>query len=104
MIYSCMGPPMLWQVFARIAMSKSIRLPPLNSLRVFDAVMSYGSFRKASSKLLVSPQAISQQIQLLKDNLQVSYLSEKYLLLSLQNKLNYFLFLFNPGLMNSTKV
>lgn len=58
-------------------MSKNIRLPPLNSLRVFDAVMTYGSFRKASSKLLVSPQAISQQIQILEDNLQISLFVRK---------------------------
>lgn len=52
-------------------MSKTIRLPPLNSLRVFNAVMKYGSFRKASTKLLVSPQAVSQQVQLLEDSLNV---------------------------------
>lgn len=58
-------------------MSKTVRLPPLNSLRVFNAVMKYGSFRKASSELLVSPQAISQQVQLLEDRLQVSLFTRK---------------------------
>ena len=58
-------------------MSNITRLPPLNSLRVFNAVMKYGSFRKASSELLVSPQAVSQQVQLLEDNLQVSLFNRK---------------------------
>ncbi|GAA0311164.1 LysR family transcriptional regulator [Psychrobacter aestuarii] len=53
-------------------MSKINRLPPLNSLRVFNAVMKHGSFRRAATELSVSPQAVSQQIQLLEDNLQVS--------------------------------
>ena len=41
----------------------SPRLPPLNTLRVFWAVMRHGSFRAASEALLVSPQAVSQQIR-----------------------------------------
>ena len=38
------------------------RLPPLNALRVFHAVARHRSFRAAADELLVSPQAVSQQI------------------------------------------
>lgn len=48
-----------------------IRLPPLNALRTFHAVMRHGSFRSASEELLVSPQAVSQQIKLLEEALAV---------------------------------
>ncbi|WP_245239218.1 LysR substrate-binding domain-containing protein [Methylobacterium platani] len=49
-----------------------MRLPPLNALRVFHAVMRHGSFRGAADDLLVSPQAVSQQIRLLEDALAVA--------------------------------
>ncbi len=49
----------------------STRLPPLNSLRVFSEVMKHGSYRAAAEFLLVTPQAVSQQIKLLEDMLQV---------------------------------
>ncbi|WP_458792625.1 LysR substrate-binding domain-containing protein [Yoonia sp. MH D7] len=55
----------------------SIRLPPLNSLRVFSEVMKHGSFRAASEVLLVTPQAVSQQIKLLEDMLQVDLFLRK---------------------------
>ncbi|WBU57258.1 LysR substrate-binding domain-containing protein [Paracoccus sediminicola] len=45
------------------------RLPPLNALRAFWAVMRRGSFRAAADELLVTPQAISQQIRLLEETL-----------------------------------
>lgn len=53
------------------------RLPPLNALRVFWAVMRKGSFRSASEDLLVSPQAVSQQIRLLEDILDVPLFTRK---------------------------
>ena len=46
-----------------------VRLPPLNALRVFHAVMRLRSFRAAADELLVTPQAVSQQIKLLEDAL-----------------------------------
>ncbi len=49
----------------------SFRLPPLNALRVFWVVMRMGSFRSAAEELLVTPQAVSQQIKLLEDILGV---------------------------------
>lgn len=45
------------------------RLPPLNALRVFHTVVRHRSFRSAADELLVSPQAVSQQIKLLEDTL-----------------------------------
>lgn len=47
------------------------KLPPLNALRAFWAVMRHGSFRAAAQELLVSPQAVSQQIRLLEQTLAV---------------------------------
>ncbi len=53
------------------------RLPPLNALRVFHAVMRYRSFRKAADELFVSPQAVSQQIKLLEDTLGIMLFDRK---------------------------
>ncbi|SDH78028.1 LysR substrate-binding domain-containing protein [Alloyangia pacifica] len=57
--------------------TRSVRLPPLNSLRVFSSVMKHGSFRAAADELLVTPQAVSQQIKLLEDMLQVELFQRK---------------------------
>ena len=48
-----------------------IRLPPLNSLRVFHAVVRHRSLREAADELLVSPQAVGQQMRLLEEALGV---------------------------------
>ncbi|WLS05157.1 LysR substrate-binding domain-containing protein [Shinella oryzae] len=53
------------------------RLPPLNALRAFWAVMRQGTFRSAADELLVTPQAISQQIKLLEDTLHVPLFERK---------------------------
>lgn len=53
------------------------RLPPLNALRVFHAVMRYRSFRKAADELFVSPQAVSQQVKLLEDTLGIPLFDRK---------------------------
>ena len=45
---------------------------PLNALRVFHAVVRARSFRAASEELRVSPQAVSQQIRQLEDQLGVA--------------------------------
>ncbi|MGC1497735.1 MAG: LysR substrate-binding domain-containing protein [Sulfitobacter sp.] len=50
------------------------KLPPLNSMRVFDAVARNGSLSKAASELCVSPSAVSQQITNLEDWLGVRLL------------------------------
>lgn len=57
--------------------ARNIRLPPLNSLKVFWVVMRHGSFRGAADELLISPQAVSQQIRLLEDILGVPLFERK---------------------------
>lgn len=44
------------------------RLPPLNALRAFDAVVRTGSMAQAAAHLSVTPGAVSQQIRLLEDH------------------------------------
>jgi len=46
-------------------------IPPLNPLRVFEAVARLGSFTKGADELHVSQSAVSRQISLLEDYLQV---------------------------------
>ncbi|MGE0797827.1 MAG: transcriptional regulator GcvA [Lautropia sp.] len=45
------------------------RLPPLNSLRAFEAAARHGSLRNAAVELCVTPAAVSQQIKLLESTL-----------------------------------
>lgn len=52
-------------------MAPRVRLPPLNSLRVFHAVVRHRSLREAADELLVSPQAVGQQVRLLEEALGV---------------------------------
>ncbi|UTW08087.1 LysR substrate-binding domain-containing protein [Pseudomonas benzenivorans] len=49
----------------------STRLPPLNSLRVFDAVAQQLNFRLAAEQLNVTQGAVAQQIRKLEDDLGV---------------------------------
>ncbi|HEY5797425.1 MAG TPA: LysR substrate-binding domain-containing protein [Bosea sp. (in: a-proteobacteria)] len=56
---------------------RNLRLPPLNALRVFHAVIRHGSFRSAADELFVTPQAVSQQIKLLEDSLSVVLFDRK---------------------------
>lgn len=58
-------------------MNNRLRLPPLNALRVFHAVAQHKSFRQAADELLVTPQAVGQQIKLLEDTLQVTLFERK---------------------------
>lgn len=39
------------------------RLPPLSSLRIFEAVMRRGSIRQGADELCLTPQAVSQQLK-----------------------------------------
>jgi LysR family glycine cleavage system transcriptional activator len=45
------------------------RLPPLASLRAFEAAARHLSFKRAAAELLVTPTAISHQIKLLEDTI-----------------------------------
>jgi len=47
------------------------RLPPLNSLRAFEATARHLSFSKAAEELFVTPAAVSQQVRILEDWLSV---------------------------------
>lgn len=47
------------------------RLPPLAALRAFEAAARHGSFKEAAAELHVTPAAISQQIKLLEEYLDV---------------------------------
>ncbi|CDX19462.1 LysR substrate-binding domain-containing protein [Mesorhizobium sp. WSM4935] len=58
-------------------MTGKLRLPSLNALRVFHAVVQHKSFRQAADELLVTPQAVGQQIKLLEDTLQVTLFERK---------------------------
>lgn len=58
-------------------MSDKMRLPPLNALRVFQAVIRQRSFRAAAEELLVTPQAVSQQIKLLEETLGLDLFERK---------------------------
>lgn len=49
----------------------SRRLPPLNSLRVFEAVARHLSITKAADELNVTPAAVSHQVKTLEDHLGV---------------------------------
>ena len=46
-------------------------LPPLNALRAFEAAARHRSIRRAAQELHVTPAAVSQQVKLLEDYLDV---------------------------------
>ncbi len=48
------------------------RLPSLNALKTFGAAARHGSIIGAANELLVTPQAVSQQVKLLEDTLQIT--------------------------------
>jgi LysR family glycine cleavage system transcriptional activator len=49
-----------------------MRLPPLNSVRAFDAVARLGSVRAAADELAVTPAAVSQQLRVLEAHLGIA--------------------------------
>ena len=50
---------------------KSIRLPPLNLVRVFESAAKHSSFTVAANELCVSQSAVSQQVRQLEEFLGV---------------------------------
>ncbi|RZN13131.1 hypothetical protein CWO91_00670 [Bradyrhizobium genosp. SA-3] len=58
----------------------SYRLPPLNSLRAFEASARHLSFKRASDELCVTPGAVSQQVKSLEASLGVQLFEELVLL------------------------
>jgi len=53
-------------------MLAKLKLPPLNSLRAFEAAARHSSFRLAAAELFVTPGAVSQQVRQLEDYLGLS--------------------------------
>lgn len=51
----------------RAPQSRWRRLPPLNSLRAFEASARHGSFTRAAGELFVTPAAVSHQVKALED-------------------------------------
>ena len=51
--------------------AKPSHLPPLNSLRAFEAAARHANFRKAAAELHVTPAAVSHQVKALEDHLGV---------------------------------
>jgi LysR family glycine cleavage system transcriptional activator len=49
-----------------------MKLPPLNSVRAFEAAARHGSMRDAAAELFVTPGAISQQVRALETHLGVA--------------------------------
>ncbi len=54
-----------------------VRLPPLNALRAFDVVMRRRSLKLAADELLVTPQAVGQQIRALEAALKTKLFEHK---------------------------
>ena len=48
------------------------RLPSLNALKAFHSAARHGSISRAAKELSVTPQAVSQQVKLLEDTLQIT--------------------------------
>lgn len=53
------------------------RLPPLNSIRAFEATARHLSFSKAADELNVTPGAVSQQVKVLEDYLNLKLFKRK---------------------------
>lgn len=47
------------------------KLPPLQSLRVFESIYRHGSIRKGADELCITPQAASQQLKQLENTLEL---------------------------------
>jgi DNA-binding transcriptional LysR family regulator len=54
-----------------------MKLPPLNALRMFDAVARLGGIRPAAQALFVTPAAVTQQVKLLERALGVALLQRE---------------------------
>src|SRR5690606_18373100 len=51
--------------------SPARRLPPMSTLRAFEAAARHGSFKQAAAELAVTPTAVSHRIRALEDHLGV---------------------------------
>lgn len=62
------------------------RLPPLNSIRAFEATARHLSFSKAADELNVTPGAVSQQVKVLEEHLNLKLFKRKNRLILLSDE------------------
>ena len=74
------------------------RLPPLNSIRAFEATARHLSFSKAANELNVTPGAISQQVKVLEDYLSIKLFKRKNRIILLTDEAQICLPLLSEGL------
>lgn len=74
------------------------RLPPLNSIRAFEATARHLSFTKAAGELNVTPGAVSQQVKVLEDYLNLKLFKRKNRLILLTDEAQICLPLLSDGL------
>lgn len=74
------------------------RLPPLNSIRAFEATARHLSFSKAADELNVTPGAVSQQVKVLEDYLKLKLFKRKNRLILLTDEAQICLPLLSEGL------
>ncbi|MEB8431101.1 transcriptional regulator GcvA [Cocleimonas sp. KMM 6892] len=76
------------------------RLPPLNSIRAFEATARHLSFSKAAEELNVTPGAVSQQVKVLEDYLNIKLFKRRNRLILLTDEAQICLPLLTQGLDN----
>lgn len=74
------------------------RLPPLNSIRAFEATARHLSFSKAADELNVTPGAVSQQVKVLEDYLDLKLFKRKNRMILLTDEAQICLPLLSEGL------
>ena len=74
------------------------RLPPLNSIRAFEATARHLSFSKAAEELNVTPGAVSQQVKVLEDYLDLKLFKRKNRMILLTDEAQICLPLLSEGL------
>jgi len=74
------------------------RLPPLNSIRAFEATARHLSFSKAADELNVTPGAVSQQVKVLEDYLGLKLFKRKNRMILLTDEAQICLPLLSQGL------
>ena len=74
------------------------RLPPLNSIRAFEATARHLSFSKAADELNVTPGAVSQQVKVLEDYLSLKLFKRKNRMILLTDEAQVCLPLITEGL------
>jgi len=74
------------------------RLPPLNSIRAFEAVARHLSFSKAAEELNVTPGAVSQQVKVLESYLNLALFKRKNRMILLTDEAQICLPLLSEGL------